>query len=446
MKRLAFCLPFFCLAILGAPRAAAEGDPVKQVYEFMNALKDVWDWGQWVDEAGLALDAQKPLPTPPGGMKGREAILARLAKQLDDVDAIPIPAAATPVPQLGAIPSSGFDAIRAALRPAAMALTTAAGELEEMEMLRQAWTDAIAQIKAEFRVLAQVRDVFLDVGKTVPIEEIQKQFVFAVVDIEFEFTPALTKVENAAIAKEKASRLAVVNRAKALTAAATDLRNALLVEELALTAEAQRLAQNAEKLQKRLDDLEARQRAVDFEEQAIQSLSDQIKAQEQQIVTLDRSISNYESNINFSVKARTDYIEAQRVNYRACPQGQSYLNCTHEDLKAQFDARSAQSDYVIQRNREIDFYNKEISNARQRQSDLRQSNVQKRNEVNSRTNALVPQKTKLQNDRRTWNADARADLEDRWRSRANLHWQANQTDLAEVNAALTRLTALGGQP
>jgi len=433
-----------CLAFAPLAHAQAHGKQIRQVNKFVRSMKKLWEWGSWVGRASVAVEADKPLPPPPVDMAGKSEILATLEQQLQDARDIEVAKPVLAIPPVPHVPSTSFDAIRGSLQPATSRFGYVMGELEEIEAFRATLQDSEEQIKQEFSVMGQVEQVLIDAAMTVPHPKLQEKFLFAVVDINLVFVPELTKVEDTIIAKRRDAKNEVVARAQAMKSTATELRNLLLVEKTALSAEAQRLAAAASALRKRLDALEQRRVAIEYEETAIQNIEVRIQDQAQQIARLDGSIQNAVSNRNFSIEARRKFIEDQRTNYHACPAGTNvtYADCTHTNLKDQFDARSATLQYAVERQREVDYYNSYIPQLQQQRQQLVNDNNRLRNEIAARRTTVQQKRTQYQADLVVYRADLQKDLEDRWKSRANIHDAANQTDLAQIDAVLTRLAAL----
>lgn len=437
-----------CCCSRGDLRGQTSKDNIRPVIELADQLEWTWTWGEWVGNAAIALDAKKPVPVPPLGFDGKDKILAIIQKEFDAAGRIEVPQATAPLPAVAKIQTTDHDSMRAAMQQAMAPSTQAVIELEEIEAFQRAASDLAIQIKRQFSVLGQVQEVLLHVAERIPQPDIEKQLVFAFVDIEILFEPELQKVEDLIVAKAAAARSTVTARASLLLKRAYEVRLLALGEEAALSAEAQRLAKNAAALLARRQALDRMRNQLDAEESAIERLRDETEANRAEIQRIDRDLVTWQGWIAEAVRDREDYVKERRKSYNRCPgtPPQPYASCDHKSLREQWDNESRSSEYVQQRNQLIQTYSRLGQEGRDRQQALRQNNVQLTKEADERQAVWSTQNSKWSKEAATWSTDFQVDLEDRWRSRANLHWQANQSDLAQLRETITRLAALGGKP
>lgn len=416
---------------------------VRTVVEILDGLSTASEILDWASDVVRTAEGDLPAPASSPEWEQGGYLETLLEAQRSKLAALDLPTFDTPLPAVGELPTSSFDAVRNTLRPQVLALRVAAFELQDGDAARRQLEALESTVKTRILAASRVADILLEATKRVPVPQLQLQLAGAMFDIETRHIPILRQIESDASGKARSMSRAIRTRSAEVAAAAVQLRAALAVESAALSGEAERLRHAWEALDERRRELDRRRAAADLEARAILELGYRVDELRADAAAEERRVSNLQGAIQQAQRDIDGYVTRRRSSFR-CSEGYSWDRCrAHQEQKDTFDRNSRNSAYVKDRERSIRNYREEIDRRRNNTRSYRQQAAEIRREVSEREAALAIVRRRLRSDEATFERDVRADLEDRWRSRANLHADANAKDQAEIEAMRSLLSSLG---
>jgi hypothetical protein len=408
----------------------------ERLEEINDKLQETIDWLFWALDTMGAIRANEPLPavTVPWPASELEQVLV---KNREEVRKIAAPTFAAPLPSVGTLPTSSHD-VRPYLRVRIEALLTTGDEMVDSLQSRPMLLALAKQANTAARLVRSVSTVLEDLMKAG--FDISGQITYLWFNNEATYRPLLNQIEEAAGAKATAVANAVNARAAGVRTAGAQIQSALAVEDAALAAEAARLDTVAAELRERLARLDADEAALNALARDIRQTEDAIA----DVISDSRRLRGERSNVSrrkAQLEERIRTLDRElNTPYNRCPNGKSYDQCDHQELKRAWDAdqqqrrreRTATSNEVTQLNDEIRRIDGELTD-----NDARQGRLQRDLEgsrAQHQRDALA-----LEAGRRQYAEDQAAALWDLWRSRATLYRDENHRDAAAVTRLLQSL-------
>ena len=412
---------------------------VKKTYDQFKTVTDILTWA---GDVAAALEEEKAAPPPPSQWKKGARLLEILSEERDAIAAIELPVYEAPLPNGAAAPSSSFDAMRNSLQHRVPLLKVAVFELQDGDGARRELVGVADLAKVRGSAAARVAALLLQAAVRVPLPKLQLELVGAMFDISTIHIPVLQEIEDTARKGSSQMGKDIVARAKRVEAAAKDVRAVLAVEAAALSAEATRLKNAADALLARRQGLDRRKGAVKQEQIAIRALRNQAQQMLKEATSEDQTIPGLVSARDQAAAEITKEFDRQHQYFR-CSAGYTWTRCQdHSDQKQAFDRTVGQSNYVTSRRQAIQNYNGLITQHQQRASSLRQGAAQKNSDAAVREQVLAKEISRLAYDEGVLQSDLQRDLEDRWKSRADLHFAANAGETQEIGEILAALAKL----
>lgn len=424
-------------AVVAQP-ARDDRDLYLQLLETADDLSDAVELLFWALDAMSALRAREVPPEAPRGLPGSE-FEGMLRDNLARVKQFPVPSYQAPLPAGGSLPTTSHEA-RIHLRAEMELLLGASDEISDSLQHTPMLLQLREQCDTARRVLAEVTKIL---QKLIAAGiDITQQLSYQWLTHELTYQPLLAQIRDAAIDKAAAIKAGVAARGGAIRAAGSTLQAALAVEAAALAGEAARIDAVAAELRQRLAALEAeeaRLRTLELEARGLEAERDDLRADAEMLAALRSTSQQRISTIQDRIR---DLDALIRAGYTSCPQGASYANCTHDNLKRAYDNARAQN----QQRR-----NQEAANLQNEQRTLSNLNtrIAENNTRRQQVSATLADLTfRIQSGRQTLTAardvyarDFAAAAWDMWRSRANVYAHENRRDSAAVTAALKGLPA-----
>jgi hypothetical protein len=276
----------------------------------------------------------RPVP-PPGALAGD--LVERLRQRTKNINELELPAFGAAMPSTGTVPSGSFDVMRGELRVRNRVLMAAVIELAEGRSLRDQWSEGVLRVQQARKAAKTLSDLLFNIAPF----DVSHTIEFTWLELTTDVDSALSDQETAVKTKRDDWLAMLKQRGNALETARIDLRNNLLIENLALQAQAQ--VARAER-----DALAARKTAIDQEQSIVDALLadiKQLRTEKARLVgerdALQRDRSSRQSTLA-SLQNEQQMLRNELAKpYNLCPNGNSLTDCEHLDLKQKWQQRLA---------------------------------------------------------------------------------------------------------
>jgi hypothetical protein len=261
------------------------------------------------------------------------------------------------------VPSGSFDAMRGELRTRNRLLMAAVIELAEGRSLRDQLSEGVLRVQQARKAAKTLSDLLFRIAPFDASHAIEFTWLELTTDVD----DALSNQETAVKTKRDDWLATLKQRGNTLEAARIDLRNNLLIEGLALQAQAQ--VARAER-----DALAARKAAIDQEQAIVDALladSQQLRSEKARLVSerdaLQRDRSSRQSTLA-SLQNEQQMLRNELAKpYNLCPNGNPLSSCDHTQLIQQWHQRVAELNRrLISVQQSIAMYEREINDLSRR--------------------------------------------------------------------------------
>lgn len=312
----------------------------RRIKELIDDVEEFQEWTRWSDEAARAVDRGRQPPPAPGiaGAPLDKFFSSRMAAQAAKVDAIEplqFDTAIVVNPPRTASP----EATRQDLKAAVSLLIDAISEVQDAAASLEEFKSVIAALGRQAEMLLAVSDLVIElalkpqtsIGGPLIVTELVTQG-----SALRAYSEGTTETENAARAKHESALKKISARKVEIDVQSNNLRNLLEVERLSFSG----LNAEIRELERQLAIQQQQNREAAAK---IGNAQEAMRTQRANLETVRRQIDELSRRPSIGqLSQRLGEVQNSLSQpYGLCPNRHRYDDCTHHQLKAQWDERTA---------------------------------------------------------------------------------------------------------
>jgi hypothetical protein len=330
--------------------------------------------------------------------------------------------------------------MRTELRNGVDELYAAFDELRESRHAIQALDRYQQSLDVQRRALNELATAVAAVLDKASWLDISHVLYFNWFSFEQEYPALVSGVDDSVKVKRQELLSVIRSRVNQLSTAAGDFDHSLKSEANALRGEVEELMRRRADIERRTsvtrDRRDTALREIEARRSKVQSEIDDVNLQTQGLNEQMAAASADSRRMRQEIEG---FVKDRRRSYNLCPQGRSYNDCTHFDLRAKWDQNSRLLPYARNRSSQIDDNNRIIHSLLSDQARLNRQ----REELWARLREFEKESRTVQARYRTEMEPIEQDLRrlvaDGWRSRALVHSKENEADQRRVEKIVAAL-------
>jgi hypothetical protein len=242
---------------------------VQALKEAYDSVSQASEWYFWTQDVMLAIQQKKAPPPSPLSTKLFESKLEDDQLRLSKLAKPTFEAA---LPEKGAVPTTGFDVTRSAIRLRMRALENCVSEVSDGRSAIRYFKRIEAQLETQQNMLGRLQGELLNLAHDYPLPFLFEQLLINSTSIDYSYLPTVKATSQIVETKRKSAEATLAMRLTLLKASANEIKNILIVEAVDLKVQVQRLQDldnEVGRLQEKLvQAVEARDKAAADEKQS----------------------------------------------------------------------------------------------------------------------------------------------------------------------------------
>ncbi|MQP68546.1 hypothetical protein GE253_24825 [Niveispirillum sp. SYP-B3756] len=441
------------LVAVGMP-SVGEGATVSEWARLLRTLRKAKsdldkasDWIAWGHEATLAVGAKEaPPPSPASPAEFYQMLLDQRAS----IENVALPDFSENLPATAPVNTASLDSVRRDIRQRVMIVQTCVTEVQEARTTVDYYDlilRALEDQKERLRQLGElVEGLYTKLNTHTPgfITGLIQQFLFfKIFDLENSYIPTVAETAGIAKARRDKASAHINSRISMLLGSANAIQQLLIIEKLGLQIEYERLEALDLDVTSLADEVQvARQAESEANRQLDLSKANQQAAQAD-LKNAEDSLADTEQRVRTTSKQVENATNVYNEPYICPVSGSTWDGCRvsgHQKYKEEYqNQRKWRKERLDNLERDLSVYKKQTVNARGTVAGRRQDLRSAEQDVSVKTDSLTRAKAAREAAVQKHAKRSEHVYQEKWRSRADLHWAENGSDKATLDVAVAQL-------